>query len=343
MDNIILFGLFVKSRVRWILWIILLHVILIGLAYLDYNIDVASVLFIVWVNLGLTALFIIFSFFKEAKFINHLRNNKEIEELVHKNLASTPFQQEVVNYFQTKIANQKALVTQQTKQIKDYEQSLTTFIHDIKTPVTTLDLIINKVDDPTQKFALMREWTRINEMLDMQLYLTRLDSRQKDIFFEYAALKPLIIDEIQLTRYISQTRGIDFELTVDSEIKVYTDTKWCKMLIRQVLSNAIKYSEQSTISIIATVEANQIQLQIADRGIGISQRDIKRVFDRGFTSTQRQNATNATGLGLYLVNQIKDTLNLHVEIDSVVDQGTTVTIIFPEQNNVIKRMSEQKI
>ena len=341
MDNLTLFWQFVSSRLRWIFWIVLLHVILIGLAYLDYNIDVASVLFIVCVNLGLTVLFVIFSFLKEAQFMKHLKNNKEIEELVHKNLASTPFQQEVVNYLQTKITNQKVLVTQQKQQINAYEQSLTTFIHDIKTPVTTLNLIINKIDDPAQKFALMREWTRINEMLDMQLYLTRLDSRQKDIFFEYATLKPLIIDEIQLTRYICQARGIDFDLMIEPDIKVYTDKKWCKMLIRQVLSNAIKYSEHSTVSITAAVEANQVQLQITDNGIGISQRDIKRVFDRGFTSTQRQNATNATGLGLYLVNQIKDTLNLHVKIESVVDKGTTVTIVFPEQNTVIKRKGEK--
>ena len=63
-----------------------------------------------------------------------------------------------------------------------------------------------------KKRALLFEWTRINDMLDKQLYLTRIESQNNDMYFEYVPLKRLIIEEIQLTRYLSQAKGIGYEL-----------------------------------------------------------------------------------------------------------------------------------
>ena len=59
----------------------------------------------------------------------------------------------------------------------------------------------------------------------------------------------MVIDEIQVTRHISQAKGIGFELDFKEEQKVYTDVKWCRMMIRQVLSNSLKYSDNSTINL----------------------------------------------------------------------------------------------
>ena len=100
-----------------------------------------------------------------------------------------------------------------------------------------------------RKRALLFEWSRINEMLDKQLYLTRLETHHRDMYFDYISLKRMVIDEIQVTRHISQAKGIGFELDFKDEQKVYTDVKWCRMMIRQVLSNSLKYSDNSTINL----------------------------------------------------------------------------------------------
>src|SRR5699024_6602094 len=92
----------------------------------------------------------------------------------------------------------------------------------------------------------------------------------------------LVIDEIQITRYISQAKGIGFDLEFDDDYKVYTDTKWCRMMIRQILSNAIKYSENSTIYISGRLIENHVTLEIKDEGRGISKKDLPRIFDKGF-------------------------------------------------------------
>ena len=109
-------------------------------------------------------------------------------------------------------------------------------------------------------------------MLDKQLYLTRIESQNNDMYFEYVPLKRLIIEEIQLTRYLSQAKGIGYELDLDESHHVYTDSKWCRMMIRQIFSNAIKYSENGTIYVKSSPINGQIQVQIKDEGRGISKK-----------------------------------------------------------------------
>ncbi len=231
-------------------------------------------------------------------------------------------------------------MTEQKQQIKSTEAALTDFVHDIKTPVTALKLLIEKENDDNRRRALLFEWTRINDMLDKHLFLTRLESQNKDMYYEYVYLKRLVIDEIQITRYISQAKGIGFDLEFDDDYKVYTDTKWCRMMIRQILSNAIKYSENSTIYISGRLIENHVTLEIKDEGRGISKKDLPRIFDKGFTSTKNRNETTSSGIGLYLVKNVKEKLAITVHINSEINKGTKVQFVFPNQNEIVERLSD---
>ncbi|MCD8827356.1 sensor histidine kinase [Staphylococcus gallinarum] len=340
MEHLKWFFLFLRTRISWILWIMLLHLIFLGIAYIDYDISVGSIYYIIILNLGLTSLFLVFTYVKEIKFFIHLNDNIEPEELKHKGLADTPFQQKMVEYLYNQITSQKLIVTKQRMKIQSTEASLTDFVHDIKTPVTAMKLMIEKEANMDKKRALLFEWTRINDMLDKQLYLTRIESQNNDMYFEYVPLKRLIIEEIQLTRYLSQAKGIGYELDLDESHHVYTDSKWCRMMIRQIFSNAIKYSENGTIYVKSSPINGQIQVQIKDEGRGISKKDLPRIFDKGFTSTNYRNETTSSGIGLYLVNTVKENLGIQVEVVSDEGHGTEVTFIFPTQNELVKRISE---
>ncbi|MCD8821684.1 sensor histidine kinase [Staphylococcus gallinarum] len=340
MEHLKWFFLFLRTRISWILWIMLLHLIFLGIAYIDYDISVGSIYYIIILNLGLTSLFLVFTYVKEIKFFIHLNDNIEPEELKHKGLADTPFQQKMVDYLYNQITSQKLIVTKQRMKIQSTEASLTDFVHDIKTPVTAMKLMIEKEADMDKKRALLFEWTRINDMLDKQLYLTRIESQNNDMYFEYVPLKRLIIEEIQLTRYLSQAKGIGYELDLDESHHVYTDSKWCRLMIRQIFSNAIKYSENSTIYVKSSLINEQVQVQIKDEGRGISKKDLPRIFDKGFTSTNYRNETTSSGIGLYLVNTVKENLGIQVEVVSDEGHGTEVTFIFPTQNELVKRISE---
>ena len=114
----------------------------------------------------------------------------------------------------------------------------------------------------------MYEWARINELLDKQLYLTRLESKNRDMYFEETSLKRLVIDEIQLTRHISQAKGIGYDLDLETNLDVYTDVKWCRMMIRQILSNSLKYSQGQDIIIRSYTNDGHVTLEIKDFGRG---------------------------------------------------------------------------
>ncbi|PWG68162.1 sensor histidine kinase, partial [Enterobacter mori] len=97
---------------------IVLNLIVLGIAYIDFDISVNSILYIIVLNLGLSVVFLIFTYIKEIRFYLHLENNIEPEALKHKALADTTFQKEIVDYLYQKITDQKMVVTEQKKQIR---------------------------------------------------------------------------------------------------------------------------------------------------------------------------------------------------------------------------------
>lgn len=340
MNNLKWVGYFLKSRMNWIFWILFLNFIMLGISLIDYDFPIDSVFYIVSLNLSLTLIFLIITYFKEVKLYKHFDKDKEIEEIKHKDLAETPFQRHTVDYLYRQILAYKDKVVDQQLQLNMHEQTITEFVHDIKTPVTAMKLLIDQEENHERKQALLYEWSRINSMLDTQLYITRLESQRKDMYFDYVPLKSMVIDEIQLTRHISQVKGIGFDVDFKIDDHVYTDIKWCRMIIRQILSNALKYSENYNIEISTELIDKHVSLIIKDHGRGISKKDMPRIFERGFTSTANRNETTSSGMGLYLVNNVKDQLGIQVDVTSAVGKGTTVSLVFPLQNEIVERMSE---
>ena len=163
--------------------------------------------------------------------------------------------------------------------------------------------------------------------------------KNRDMYFEETSLKRLVIDEVQLTRHISQAKGIGYDLDLETNLDVYTDVKWCRMMIRQILSNSLKYSQGQDIIIRSYTNDGHVTLEIKDFG-GISHKDLPRIFERGFTSTVNRNETTSSGIGLYLVNSVKDQLGINVRVESTVGQGTTFVLTFPKQNELMARMTQ---
>ena len=88
---------------------------------------------------------------------------------------------------------------------------------------------------------------------------------------------------------------------------------------------------------------DHIALEITDYGRGISAKDLPRIFERGYTSTANRNETTSSGIGLYLVESVRHPLGIEVEVESTVGEGTTFILTFPMQNEVIERMSQEKL
>jgi signal transduction histidine kinase len=111
---------------------------------------------------------------------------------------------------------------------------------------------------------------------------------------------------------------------------VYTDMLRIKMIISNLISNAIKYSDgrkpQMTISIKTMEFQNNIVIEVADNGIGIDKKHLEKIYDMFFVGT---NTSNGSGLGLYILKQNVEKLNGRVEVQSEIHVGTKFTVFIP--------------
>lgn len=204
------------------------------------------------------------------------------------------------------------------------------WVHQMKTPLSVIQLIIQENEDEVYMKSIREEVDRLNHGLNMALYMARLDNFKYDFNVEQILLKPLILEVINELKRLFICKSVYPEISIKEEIKVYSDSKWIKFILQQLITNAIRYSEKNNKKIFVNVyeiEKN-IVMEVKDQGIGISKTDIKRVFDPFYTGENGRKFGESTGMGLYLVNKVCEKLDHKIEIESEEGKGTNIRLIF---------------
>lgn len=203
----------------------------------------------------------------------------------------------------------------------------TMWAHQIKTPIASMHLILQKQDSEDSR-RLRTELMRIEQYVEMVLCFLRLDSDSTDYVLKEYRLDDIIRTAIRklAPRFIMKKLVLDYE-TIDKQ--VLTDEKWLGFVIEQVLSNAVKYTESGKVKI----SCEGSKLVISDTGIGIAPDDLPRIFDKGYTGFNGRMDRKASGIGLYLCRRICNNLGHGITAESVPGQGTTIAIEL-ERNNL---------
>lgn len=207
----------------------------------------------------------------------------------------------------------------------DLEEYFLLWTHQIKTPITVANLILNKKSGPDVK-KLKEEMFYIEEYTNMAINYIKLADRATDMDIEKVVLDKVI--KTLLKKYslifINKRISLDYE---DTNVEVIADSKLLSIMIEQILSNALKYTEKGNITISFDKERNS--LSIKDTGIGIRDEDLVKIFDRGYSGFNGRVNHKSSGLGLFLVREISKILKLRVEVKSKLGQGSEFLIIFP--------------
>jgi OmpR family two-component system bacitracin resistance sensor histidine kinase BceS len=145
-------------------------------------------------------------------------------------------------------------------------------------------------------------------------------------------LETVVFNEIKTLKSWCIQKGIGFDIQLDQK-EVLSDAKWLAFIIRQILTNAVKYSEASDISIKSWMQDDQTRLEVKDFGRGIDQKDLPRIFDKGFTSTVNHQDHAATGMGLYLAKKAATPLLIDIHAQSIVNAETAFALTFPKRND----------
>ena len=208
---------------------------------------------------------------------------------------------------------------------KDLEEYFLLWTHQIKTPITVANLILNKKSDPDTK-KLKEEIFYIEEYTNMAINYIKLTDRATDMDIEKVDLDRLI--KTLLKKYslifINKRISLDYK---DTKVEVLTDSKLLSIMIEQIISNALKYTQEGKIRIFFDKEKST--LSIMDTGIGIRDEDLVKIFDRGYSGFNGRVNHKSSGLGLFLVREISKILKLRVEVKSKLGQGSEFFIIFP--------------
>lgn len=157
-----------------------------------------------------------------------------------------------------------------------------------------------------------------------------VDRFEDDFQVEVLLLRKTVSEAVSENRRLFIRRGIQADIQVDEEIFVYSDAKWLRFMLTQILTNAVNYTSgtNKTVTVSSTQIGTDTILNITDQGIGISPEDLRRVFNPYFTGERGRQYHESTGMGLYLVHEICNRLGHKVELHSRPGEGTTIRLTF---------------
>lgn len=206
---------------------------------------------------------------------------------------------------------------------RDLEEYFLMWAHQIKTPITVINLILNNGNDTNYK-KLREEIFYVEEYTNMAMNYLKIIDRNVDMDIDKVDLDQIIKSLIKKYSMIFISKNISISYDEVNK-KVVTDGKLLSILIEQILGNALKYTEEGTIYIYF---ADNI-LTIKDTGIGIRSEDIKKIFDRGYSGFNGRVTQKSSGLGLYMVKKISEIINVKVNVKSKLGEGSEFSISFP--------------
>ncbi|WP_343757897.1 sensor histidine kinase [Clostridium oceanicum] len=220
----------------------------------------------------------------------------------------------------------------------EYREYIETWVHEIKTPISSAMLILENNDSHSISKDIEDEMKNIEGLVEQVLYYSRSSDVNKDYLIKKIKLDSIIKNVLKKNSKDFIYKGIKLQLD-NIEEYVYSDSKWIQFVINQIINNSIKYinPKKGVISIYSKSNNNNVILTIEDNGIGIYEKDIDRVFEKGFTGKNGRKYAKSTGMGLYICRKLCYKLGLHISITSKRDVGTKVNIIFPlSKHNLLK-------
>lgn len=202
------------------------------------------------------------------------------------------------------------------------------WVHQIKTPIAAMNFLLDNEEVDLKN--LQQELFKIERYVEMVLTYIRLDSISSDYVITKINLDEVVKDSVKkyATIFINKKIKLNY---VSHETMVISDKKWLSFAFEQILGNSVKYSRADGEITIKTYEN---RLVIEDKGIGIKEEDLPRIFEKGFTGFNGRYEKKSSGLGLYLCKKTLDKLGHHIEISSKVGEGTRIEITFPKEDTL---------
>ena len=211
--------------------------------------------------------------------------------------------------------------------------------HELKTPIGALSLLSEAVlgskDDPESvvKFAtrMQSEAKRLTDLVQEIIHLSRVQDSDPLQLAQEVSIEYVIREAIDQCQITADNRNINVSYLENSDAQVLGDRDQLIMAVHNLVENAINYSPENTkVSVTTTSESGIIDISVTDQGIGISELEQDRIFERFYrVDPARSRQTGGTGLGLSIVKHVAAKHGGEVKVWSVENVGSTFSIRLP--------------
>lgn len=216
--------------------------------------------------------------------------------------------------------------------------------HDLKTPLTSIRMFVETLqmgrvsgEEEARECleVIARETQKLTALIDRVLDFSRLEAGKKQFRFEEVDVPALVESALESARPEIEEAGFALEVRVEDGLPtVRADGDAIAEVLVNLLNNAVKYSgAEKWIAVRAVRRGDEVALEVEDRGLGIPERERKRIFERFYRADdQRVREASGTGLGLALCKQIVEAHGGRIEVRSQVGVGSTFSAILPRRD-----------
>ncbi len=231
----------------------------------------------------------------------------------------------------------------EAKRLEDTRRDFVANIsHELKTPIGAIGLLAEALqgatDDPQMvtKFAgnLYKESRRLGSLVQEIIQLSRLQSAELSKTGELVDLEGIVHESVERNQVIAEAKNISIEVDAPAGVIVYGDHEMLTMAVKNLIENAILYSEPGTLVGIGLRSIDGVaEIAVTDHGSGIATEDQERIFERFYrVDPSRSRETGGTGLGLAIVKHVASNHRGEIKLFSQLGLGSTFTLRLPLAN-----------
>lgn len=224
--------------------------------------------------------------------------------------------------------------------LKRLEKMRTEFLgnvsHELRTPIFAIQgfietLLNGAIDDPKVNKQFLEKANNhtinLSNLLNDLIDLSMIESGEMRMSFRYIDFYNYLIPIINEFRPTAESKNLELILNPFNEkLQLFGDKSKIRQVLVNLISNAIKYTEKGKIEISVEEEKYQAKIIIKDTGVGISEEDINRIFERFYrVDKARSKDIGGTGLGLAIVKHIIEAHNSKIEVNSKLNEGSEVS------------------
>ena len=239
----------------------------------------------------------------------------------------------------------KRIIEQQNEELKatlnNRDKMYSVIAHDLRSPMASIRMVLNLVVASTspdlvgpELYELLdkanRESEEVHDLLDNLLKWTKSQTGRLNVVLQDLDLNDIVPGVVEIFEMIAQTKRIKLDYQAPAEpMLVNADNDMLKTVIRNFLSNAIKFSpEDSSIEILMTRDGDYAKVSVRDHGVGIAADRIDTIFHKGET-TYGTGGEEGSGLGLQLCQDFARKNGGDCMVESVEGEGSTFSVLIP--------------